>query len=429
MSNFEVIVVGAGLAGATAALNLSRAGASVLILEARDRAGGRGYTREFAGTADQLDYGGAWITPWQHRIRKLCSELGIGLRPRHPVTQRRWFYDGSLHHDGPAPQRQRNAHAEALARIADDSRLLKAGQDFGQETLAQYLDRIAAPSATRELVSAWWTVSGNGDKTRVPASEFLHSAAHHDGTPDGICEVWAETLVGGVQTLCERMVAASGAAIRYAATVQTIHHRGSSASLVLAGGETMHARSIIIATGLNPMAHIAFDPSLPKPKTHSLSFGHLGRAVKIWAKLEGVPVGVLATGGGHAIEWMFTERLAADGATLAVGFGVQGHNWTPSFPRNAEQAAAHFFPEARFIACDWHDWNTDPFSRGAWVASIAGHPEAHRAETWNAHGDLAFASSDFAATDAGWFEAAIISGADAAGATVARLGIALAPQV
>lgn len=171
-----------------------------------------------------------------------------------------------------------------------------------------------------------------------------------------------------------------------------------------------------MATGLNPMADVAFDPPLPPEKMSAIGTGHLGRAVKVWARVENVPVGILATGGGEGIEWMFSERMLADSDTLLVGFGVAAHGWRPSMPDDAARAVARFFPEATFVGADWHDWNADPFSRGAWVASVVGAPGAHAASTWSPEGPLAFATSDFAAREAGWFEAAIISGEDAAAA-------------
>jgi len=422
-ANCDVAIVGAGLAGAAAAERLSGNGLKLAVIEARSRTGGRGHARPFTGGPDILDFGGSWITPWQARIRALCRHHGIALRPRHPVTARRWYRDGRLHHDTPVAAIDRARHESVLARMAGHSALLKAGQtrdhhgfDFTSLTLAAYLDCLAPPAATRDLISAWWTVSGNGDKARVPASEFLHSISYHDGTPDGMCEVWADTLEGGVEELTRRMIAASGASVLSEATVTRIAWRKGGVRLDLANGKSMTANAAIIAAGLNPMAEIAFDPPLPSVKADARAAGHLGRAVKMWIKAEGVEPGILATGGGRAIEWMFAERRAKDGATLLVGFGVADGNWQPALPRDAEEALARFFPEARFIAADWHDWNSDPFARGTWVASIAGKPEAHAASTWRAEGPLAFASSDFARAEAGWFEAAAISGEDAADA-------------
>ena len=57
----DVAILGAGLAGAAAACTCAAAGLSTVILEARDRAGGRGFTRKFAGSEDLLEFGGSWV--------------------------------------------------------------------------------------------------------------------------------------------------------------------------------------------------------------------------------------------------------------------------------------------------------------------------------------------------------------------------------
>jgi monoamine oxidase len=419
--SFDVIVIGAGLAGASAAALLSERGLGTCIVEARERPGGRGYSRPYAGAGEAMEFGGAWITPWQRRIRAQCARHGVALRPRHPVVERRWFRDGALHRDAPVSVAGRERHERALALVAEHAALLESGatcdaqgRAFAGLSLAAYLDLLEAPPATRSLLSAWWTVSGSGDRLRVPASELLHSISHHDGTPDGICEVWADTLLGGVQSLSERTIAASVAELRLGATAMRIDHGRDGARVQLADGATLAARAVIVATGLNPMAGITFDPPLPAGRSAAVATGHLGRAVKVWARVEGVAPGVLVTGGDAGIEWMFSERPAEAGASFVVGFGVAANGWTPHMPADAERAVARFFPEGKFLDCDWHDWNADPFARGTWVAGIVGRPELHVDGNWSRLGRLAFASSDIASEDAGWFEGAIVSGEAAA---------------
>jgi monoamine oxidase len=442
----DVAVVGAGLAGAMAAADLCARGLSVIILEARDRIGGRGYFRRFDGMRadgrrepdEELDYGGSWITPWQSTIRGLCARHGIELRPRHPVTARRWFRDGALHQDGPTSSADRAAHERAIARIAVDSMFMKKGHHEDADgrpllgiSLADYMRRLQAPAATLELIGAWWTVSGNGDKAGVPASEFLHSCSHVDGTPDAIIDAWTESLIGGVSGLAQRMIADCGARLLLNAAVSAIEQDGEAVRLETADGRGIDARAAVIATGINPMAGLQISPTPPTAKTDALARGHAGRAVKVWAKVRGVSPGILATGGGRGIEWMFAERATRDGATMLVGFGIEGEGasaWAQNpddaaaaIPRAGAEAVARFFPEADLIALDWHDWNRDAFSRGAWVASRLGAEADLLHENWKHQGRLAFASSDISPEGAGWFDAAAISGAAAAQEIMALL--------
>ena len=128
-SNPDILIIGAGLAGAAAAEELSARGFIATVLEARDRVGGRGFSRPFATGDELLDFGGAWIRPWQVHIHDACARHGVALRPRAPATERRWFRDGALHKDGPASPEDLVQHERCVARIAADALALKKGEE------------------------------------------------------------------------------------------------------------------------------------------------------------------------------------------------------------------------------------------------------------------------------------------------------------
>ena len=96
----RVVVVGAGIAGLAAASRLRRAGIECLVLEARDRIGGRLHTIDLAGVP--VDLGGSWIHhPIGNPVSTLCDELGEPMHGRlllageHTQSARYGYADGA----------------------------------------------------------------------------------------------------------------------------------------------------------------------------------------------------------------------------------------------------------------------------------------------------------------------------------------------
>jgi monoamine oxidase len=418
MSESDVIVVGAGLAGAAAALKLGKAGRRVRLIEARARIGGRGYAKAYAGEGPELEYGGAWITPWHHRLRALVAEHGLALRPRHPATNRLRLGDV------PVSPSDVTAHERAIARVAADSILLKKGiasNERGEAltgiSFQDYLDRLQCPAGTRAIFSAWWTVSGNGDHTKVAASEFLASCAYDNGLAEGMINFWSDTVVPGMGVLAERMITASAAEIILADAVTHVAQDAQGVAVTTAGG-VHHAKALVLALGINQLQPIRFAPELSPAKSKAIALGHGGRSFKLWIRAEGVRVGTLVTGDGSGIEFAFAERSGDDGSTYIVAFGLANEQNHPADASWVREQAAKLFPNARMLSYDWHDWVDDPFARGTWVAALAGHEAGFEAANWQPENRIAFASSDYAPEQAGWFEGAVIAGERAAQAVL-----------
>jgi monoamine oxidase len=91
----DVVVIGAGLAGISAALEIERGGASALLLEARDRVGGRLESVEI-GDGKWVDLGGQWIGPTQNRIEALARTFGAATFPTYAAGENVVELDGKL---------------------------------------------------------------------------------------------------------------------------------------------------------------------------------------------------------------------------------------------------------------------------------------------------------------------------------------------
>jgi monoamine oxidase len=413
----DVVIIGAGLAGAAASAIVSGHGLSAIILEARNRAGGRGFTRNFRDSEDLLEFGGGWIAPWHDRIRHYADKTGITLRTTHPVIEQRW-------HDGKVLRQGSPGAHPALAAIREHALLHKADKPFPWQkplTLSAYLDRIGASAEVRAYVLAWWTISGNGDPDIVSASEFLSSCAYGDGSPESMISALRHTLVPGASILAQRMISSAQARLELDAQVATLDQSGDRVTATTRDGRKIGARAAICALPLNALRAVSFTPPLAAKKREAIALGHGGQSLKLWLKVKGVEPGKLASGGPGGLRWLFSERASADGDTLIAGFALADGTLDPAARTSIASSLARFFPEAELIAWDWHDWVSDPFARGTWVALPANAMWIGDPGIWSGEGRLAFATSDFADRAAGWFEGAVRSGEAAAFAILKTL--------
>jgi monoamine oxidase len=90
----DVLVVGAGIAGLTAARELVGRNVTCLVLEARDRVGGRTLSQPLG--CDAVDLGGQWIGPGQQRLAALARELGVATFPQHQDGTKLLSWQGKL---------------------------------------------------------------------------------------------------------------------------------------------------------------------------------------------------------------------------------------------------------------------------------------------------------------------------------------------
>ena len=95
---FDVIVIGAGFAGLTAARDQRDAGRSVLVLEARDRIGGRTHYNYLEGLDQKVEFGGTWVVPqYQPHVAREVERYGLAYTTSPDPAELAWHFNGTHH--------------------------------------------------------------------------------------------------------------------------------------------------------------------------------------------------------------------------------------------------------------------------------------------------------------------------------------------
>lgn len=260
----RAIVVGAGLAGLSAASELREAGHEVTVFEARDRVGGRVWSRELANGA-VIEMGAEFILPDNTVIRELADRFGLGLWDKGMRYGRREC------RGSPAPEPEA---LEAFFRNVDQ--LLAEQPDLGRLPVNRFLDRLDVDRATRELVCARVEISSVNSADFVPAAELTSGAYVGDQPTPGIA--------GGNQRLAFALAEPLGSAVRLSAPVQRIAWTADSVTVSAAGAEAT-ADACVVAVPATTIERIRFEPALPPRVAAALRGIRCGHGAKLFVPL------------------------------------------------------------------------------------------------------------------------------------------------
>ena len=432
----DVVVIGAGVAGLAAARYLSARGLRVVVLEARDRVGGRAYSRSL-GSRRQIpaEMGAEFIHGRAPETMALLRAAGIASIESGGTSWR--FEDGRLAEDD----------GSGFPDVADIFDRLAPGTD---ESVSAYLARFERDGATRERARAARDLA-EGFDAADPA--IASARAIGEEWQSGVDSLSARPL-GGYRPLVELLYngcAASGAHVRLGSRVRRIAWQRGRVRVEIddrgAGARTFGARTAIVTLPLGILKWtgddaVAFAPPLPATKTEALAKLAMGSVVRVvlcfrtafWERIENGryrdagffrcidgPFSVYWTQApvhGECITaWVGGPRADAldrrspdEIVDLALdGFGTMFGE--PDLARDEFESAA------------WHDWIRDPFSRGAYSYVLVDGTEA-RADLGAPLDDTLFFAGEATSLDGqgGTVNGAIVTGERAAAEVVAVLG-------
>ncbi|HLM10543.1 MAG TPA: NAD(P)/FAD-dependent oxidoreductase [Thermoleophilaceae bacterium] len=395
----RVAVVGAGLAGLAAADELHRAGATVTVLEARERVGGRVYSRTLENGAI-IEMGAEYLLPGNTAIRELVERFDLGLWDK---GMRYGHRDprGGLGTDHAELERAAAAIGAALPEVAESI------------SARAFLDGLDIPAGAREALIARVEIS-SANSADVVAARDLAGLAHVDRDP-------APSIAGGNQRLAFALAEPLGEAVRLRSPVEAIRWEDSRVSVSAADGE-LEADACVVAVPARVLDGIAFEPALPEPLATALTTVRYGHAAKLFVPLRS-PAATSAvmnvperywtwtsTGTGGVVQPVVSafagSRAALERLRLADGPG----SWVASLTRL--RGDLELDPAGTVLST----WSDDPWARAAYSTS----PSTELAELCaRPVGALVFAGEHAGGEFAALMEGAIRSGVRAARALLA----------
>jgi monoamine oxidase len=388
----DVVVVGAGFAGLTAARSLTALGYDVTVLEGRDRVGGRSHTTTIAGVP--VDLGGTFVGPTQTAVLKLAAELGCETTPTYNKGKNliRWR------------TRVRSYRSTipklSILELLDVSRIqwrferLSRQVPLGQpwtaptahrldhQTMEGWLRSLHAGKSTRDLMAIMARVTWGCEPDEV---SMLH-AVHYIKAAGGLGPLLdvkggaqQDRFPAGTQQIARRMADELGDRVRLDSVVGRIEHGADRVTVHTTTG-AVTARAVVVAVPPEHRAAITFDPVLPAGHDELARHwpqGHLSKAYAAYEtpfwRADGHSGEALSDDGPVFIT--FDVSPADDGPGVLLGF-TDPRTFDPLAP-DARRARvldcfANLFGDDARYPIDYvdHRWGAEPFAPGGPTAAV-----------------------------------------------------------
>ncbi|GGP90023.1 monoamine oxidase [Actinomadura coerulea] len=348
----DVVIVGAGLSGLTAARDLVAAGRSVVVLEARDRPGGRVYGMPL-GDGTTNEGGAEFIGPTQDRIAALAKDMGVDTYATYNEGKNVYYRDGkrSLYATdgllGAVPPDWGVVDLElALLKLGAMVKEVPVGEpwkaaraeEWDAQTFYTWSRSNSLSSGARFLMDAFASSTLSMRSQEVSLLYLLNYAASagneaNPGTIDRLINTRGgaqeSRFAGGSQEVPIRLAARLGDIVHYNAPVRSIA-TGAGGATVTAEGITVSAKRVVVAMSPAIAGRIDFSPALPASRAQLAQRYPMGSVAKFVAvydtpfwRADGLTGQAVADGG--AIDATFDNSPPDGSRGILMGFMNQAN--------------------------------------------------------------------------------------------------------
>jgi pseudooxynicotine dehydrogenase len=418
--NYDVAVVGGGFAGLTAARDLQRLGHRVVLLEARDRLGGRAHTVEYGGMPVEL--GGAWVHWLQPYVWSEMCRYGLLISETPEPAAATLFVDDQPH--AMTVEALDELIVDAGDRIVGDTRAAferpydPGSWDLGTIDALSVADRIKAAEFDPKTLSAAdsaYAGSASAYCSEVGVAPLMHwqALAGFDTSLAWECTE-RYGISSGATSLIDAIAADSAVEIRLESPVDAVEQSPQHVGVSLRDGQTVEARGVIVAVPVNTLGRIEFEPQLSSIKQAMVSEGQASHGFKVWCVVGGEMDEISLASSSWPVTDVAPHMRTPNGDTLCIAFGSDTSRLDPSSPTAVKAAVERLLPGREVLDTLAHDWTGDPFSLGTWSSFRPNQLTRYLTALQEPDARVILAGADVASGWNGHFDGAIESGIKAA---------------
>jgi monoamine oxidase len=410
----DVVIVGAGIAGLITARELSRTRLTVVVLEARDRLGGRVWTDRRLGR--DLEIGGTWLHWVQPHVWAEITRYGLQVT-RGPRPEKAYWLAGDRVRTGTLDQfmelidpGMRRLLADTMTFIPrpDDPTAAPGITEADRYSVQDKLDELKLSADEYQANEAAWVGHFNAPLTDGAFTTALRWTAATAGSWHLMHEASSVfRLAEGTQALVEAIAADTNADVHTGAEVRRIERDRERARVYLTDGQVITARRVVLTLPQNILGDLDIAPPLNEGKLAASKEKVASRGVKCWIRVRGpiTPFFAYSTA-TQPLSVIRTEYVGDDDAVL-VGFGADSTQLDPNDRDAVQRGLAVWRDDLDVLEVTGHDWMSDPYSRETWLMHRPNQLTRYLSAQQASEGVLHFAGGDIANLWAGFIDGAI----------------------